>query len=70
MNIDILYHFDIVCPHFADLRKTYIKKYYYEIPSVFKFLDLLQTQDKEQLRNIAIYLKLAEKSILELTNRM
>ena len=65
-----LYHFVIVCPHLADLRKTYIKKYYYERPSVFKFLDLLQSQDKKQLRNTALYLKLAEKSRLELTNRM
>ena len=32
---------------------------------VFKFLDLLQTQDKKQLRNTALYLKLAEKSRLE-----
>ena len=52
-------------------KKTYIKKYYYERPSVFKFLDLLQTHDKKkQLRNTALYLKLAEKSRLELTNRM
>ena len=33
--------------------------------SVSKFLDLLQTQDKKQLRNTALYLKLAEKSRLE-----
>ena len=45
-DIEDFYHFVIVCPHFADLRKTYIKKYYYERPSVFKLLDLLQTQDK------------------------
>jgi len=51
-------------------RKTYITKYYYERPSVFKFLDLLQTQDKKQLRNTALYLKFAEKSRLELTKRM
>ena len=35
-DIEDFYHFGIVCPHFADLRKTYIKKYYYERPSVFK----------------------------------
>ena len=29
--------------------------------SVSKFLDFLQTQDKKQLRNTALYLKLAEK---------
>ena len=45
-DIEDLYHFVIVCPHFADLRKTYIKKYYYERPSDFKWLDLLQTNDK------------------------
>ena len=69
-DIEDLYLFVIVCPQFEDLRKTYIKKYYYERPSVFKLLDLLQTQDKKQLRNTALYLKLAEKSRLELTNRM
>ena len=70
IDIEDLYHFVIVCQHFANLRKIYITKYYYERPSVFKFLDLLQTQDKKQLRNTALYLKLAEKSRLELTNRM
>ena len=44
-DIEDLYHFVIVYPHFAE--KTYITKYYYERPSVFKFLDLLQTQDKK-----------------------
>ena len=47
IDIEDLYHCVIVCPHFADLRKTYIKTYYYERPSVFKCLDLLQTQDKK-----------------------
>jgi len=55
---------------FCRFKKTYIKKFYYERPSVFNFLDLLQTQDEKQLRNTALYLKLAEKSRLELTNRM
>jgi len=38
--------------------KIYIKKYYYERPSIFKFLDLLQTNNKKRLSNTAIYLKL------------
>ena len=46
-DIEYLYHFVIVWPHFAELRKTYIKKYYYEKTSVFKSLDLLQTHDKK-----------------------
>ena len=29
LDIEDLYHFIIVCPHFANLRKTYTKKYYY-----------------------------------------
>ena len=53
IDIEDLYHFVIVCQHFANLRKIYITKYYYERPSVFKCLDLLQTQDKKQLRNTA-----------------
>ena len=37
-DIEDEFHFVCVCPSFNDIRKKYIKKFYYIRPSVFKYL--------------------------------
>jgi hypothetical protein len=50
------YYFIIICPCYVELRKTYIKPYYYVRPSVHKFLDLLNSTNKLLLKNLALYI--------------
>ena len=35
------YHFALCCPAYTVLRLKYIKKYYYQYPSMYKFTKLL-----------------------------
>ena len=53
------YHFIIICPCYEELRKKYIKPYYYVRPSVHKFIDLLNSSNKLILKNLSLYIKFA-----------
>jgi hypothetical protein len=57
LDIEDEYHFILCCPCYSDLRKTYIKRYYYNKPSVYKLIQLLQTYNKAELYKLAKYLK-------------
>ena len=61
------YHFIIICPCYNDLRRKYIKTYYYARPSVYKFLDLLNSTNKALITNLALYIKLASSHRATLT---
>ena len=46
----------------SDLRKLYIVKYYIHRPSMFKLIELLNTDRKKQLHNLSIFIfKACEK---------
>ena len=47
------YHFVLVCPVYADLRKKYIKKYFYKKRSVHKFIELMSTKNNSILKNLS-----------------
>lgn len=51
------YHFVLVCTCYNDLRKKYIQKFYYVRPSMYKFLELLNSDNKIILRNLACYIR-------------
>ena len=40
-DIEDEFHFILKCPFYSDIRKMYIKKYYYQKPSTFKLVNLL-----------------------------
>ena len=46
------FHFILVCPKYNDYRLRFLKKYYWEKPSMFKLLQLFLTQ--KILQNCAI----------------
>ena len=48
------FHFVLICPVFDDIRRIYIKRYYTNNTSMFKFLQLLNSSGK-QLNNLALY---------------
>ena len=47
------YHFVLVCPVYADLRKKYMKKYFYKKRSVHKFIELMSTKNNSILKNLS-----------------
>ena len=46
------YHFILECTIYIDLRKKYIPKYFWKRPSMFKFVELLNTTNMKILRNL------------------
>ena len=51
-DIEDEFHFILKCPFYSDIRKMYIKKYYYQKPSMFKLVNLLSTQIVKELCNL------------------
>ena len=39
------YHFVIECNRYNELRKKYIPKYYFQRPSMYKFVELVTTEN-------------------------
>lgn len=61
VDLEDEFHFVLKCTYFDDLRKSYIKKYYYKNPSMFKFCQLLNSNNRMSLLNLCRFLKLANK---------
>lgn len=58
VNCNILedeFHFVIECNMYTDLRIKYIPKYYWERPSMYKFVELVNTTNIKLLRNLSVY---------------
>ena len=58
-DVEDVYHFVWICPKYRTIRLKYINRYYCVRPSVYKFYDLLSSNDKKYLYNIACYAKVA-----------
>ena len=56
-DIEDEYHFICICHCYCQLRKTYIKRFYYVNPSVFKFHQLLTSCNKNEIMNVCKYIK-------------
>ena len=50
------YHLVLICPVYIELRKQFIKKYYFIRPNLDKFIQLVTTNNKCILRKLAMYL--------------
>ena len=50
------YHFLIECKNYIELRKAYIKPYYWKHPSNFKCIQLLTSGNKVELRKLSVYI--------------
>ena len=60
-DIEDEFHFILKCPLYVELRKRYIKHYYYTKPSVFKLVQLLSAENTKELNNLGKFLVQAEK---------
>ena len=56
-DIEDEFHFVLMCPVYVDLRKKYIKKYYWERPSVFKLTQLLSVNNVSELCSLGKYIR-------------
>ena len=54
-KIDDEFHFLLECKLHIVNRTKFIKKYYWERPSVFKCIQLMTVHNKRELRNLAKY---------------
>ena len=60
-DIEDEYHFILEYSKYVEIRRKYIKPYYYINPSVFKLTQLLSVQNIKELNNLGKYLYVAEK---------
>lgn len=54
-------HFILKCKKYDDMRKKYIKPYYWKKPSAFKLIQLLSVCNIKELNNLGKFLYSAEK---------
>lgn len=53
-DVEDEYHFILICPCYIDIRKKYIKRYYYIRPSMLKFTDMLKSNNRSILLNLSL----------------
>ena len=56
-DIEDEYHVTLVCEHFRDVRKKYIKPFYYQRPNMMKFVDLITSVSKKDRFRLMLFLK-------------
>lgn len=49
-------HYLLVCPFFKNKRKQLIDCYFYKYPNILKFIELLETTNKEKLFKVSIFM--------------
>ena len=54
-EIEVEFHFILICLLYASLRKQVIKKYYYVKPSVLKLIELLNINNQSLLNSLALF---------------
>ena len=60
-NERFCFNFILECSRYNDLRRKYIKHYYWRNPSAYKLVTLLSVRNVKELNNFGKYLCLAEK---------
>ena len=49
------YHFILQCEKYIDVRRRYLTKYYWQMPSCFKLVQLLSVRNIKELNNLGKY---------------
>ena len=55
------YHMIMICEHFRDVRVKYIKPFYYKRPSMWKFVQLMNSTSKRDRFKLMLFLKIIFK---------
>ena len=59
-NCDVLedeFHFVMECSLYGDLRKKYIKRYYWQRPNMLKFIELMSSEHCKTLKNLSVFIE-------------
>ena len=59
------YHVTLCCVYVKELRRKYIKPYYYKRPSMNKFVEVMKTRNKREIHRIMLFAKFAFKKYLD-----
>ncbi|MCG8034442.1 MAG: reverse transcriptase family protein [Candidatus Thiodiazotropha taylori] len=57
-------HYLLICPHFLEERKKFVKPYYFSRPNILKFRQLLNTQNGSDLKNLCLFIELLMKAVI------
>ena len=58
-DIEDEFHFVCVCDVYVDLRRTYLNRYFFVRPSMFKFIDLMLNTTYQVQRNLCKFISVA-----------
>ena len=59
------YHVALICEYFKNIREKYIKPYYYNRPSLIKFIELMNTPNSKERFRMMLFLKIVFKLYAE-----
>lgn len=62
-NLGDEFHYILQCNHFNNLRKKYVKPFYYRRPNTQKLKDLLNTENRFELKKLSFFLDIIRKTI-------
>ena len=55
------YHFVLECDLYKELRKKYIKRYYWQRPNMMKLIELVTSENNNTIKRLSVYLEKAFK---------
>lgn len=61
LNVEDEYHFILKCLFYYKYRTFYNRKYYWHIPSMYKLVQLMSTENLNELSNLELFLQRAKK---------
>jgi hypothetical protein len=50
------FHFLLECSLYTDIRKRFLKPYYWKHPNILKLISLMNTTNKDEIKNIAVFI--------------
>ena len=50
------FHFLLECPLYHELKNPYIKSYYWKRLNMPKFIELIKTENKIEIRNVSMFI--------------
>ena len=55
-DVEDEYHIVMICQKYTDLRKKYLPTKLYEKPSMYKFIEYLNKEDLDSLKNLGLFM--------------
>jgi len=54
LKLEDEFHFLLECPLYKDLRKKYVKKYYWKNTNMLKFIELITSENETVIKNVSM----------------